>query len=84
MIENFFKDYIKDNNIIKINVKVNKDNTKITDFDKENNLFILNIKSIPEKGKANLEIIKYFKKQFNLNIKIISGLTSRKKILKII
>lgn len=44
------------------------------------------LKNPPEKGLANLELIKFFSKSLSLsqkNIEIISGLTSRNKRLKI-
>lgn len=50
----------------------------------ENGLVKINLKAPPEKGKANQELIKFFKKEFNLNVRIKSGQTSREKILEII
>ena len=75
--------YIKDNKL-KIVVKTNSPKTEITGFDKQRSAVKLNIHALPEKGKANLEIKKFFKKQFKLNIEIISGFKSKEKVLKII
>lgn len=72
---------------MKIHIKVKFENRKekIEKIDNEN--YIVFVKSEPEKGKANKEIIKnlvkYFKKDIS-DIKIISGLKSRKKIIEII
>lgn len=47
----------------------------------------LNIKSPPEKGKANTEIIKLLAKHYNIDsekIKILSGKTSKLKKIKIL
>jgi len=44
----------------------------------------LYLKSAPEKGKANTELIKYFKKEFKISVRIKSGETSREKILEIL
>lgn len=41
------------------------------------------IKAIPQKGKANQEIIKEFSKLTNCNVEIVSGQKSRHKILKV-
>ena len=44
------------------------------------------LKSTPEKGKANLELIKFLAKELSItknDISIISGATTRKKKLKI-
>lgn len=43
----------------------------------------IHLKATPEKNKANLELIKFFKKRFNLRVEIISGLKARKKVLRI-
>ena len=46
----------------------------------------LRVKAIPEKGKANKEIINFFAKSLDIsknNIEIISGLTDELKIIKI-
>jgi hypothetical protein len=44
------------------------------------------LKSQPEDGKANAELIKFLSKQLKINqqdIQILKGLTSRKKLLKL-
>ena len=43
----------------------------------------LYLKAAPEKNKANLELIKFFKKKYELSVRIKSGETSREKILEI-
>lgn len=46
----------------------------------------IRIKAAPEKGKANLELIKFLSKQLNVpkqNIIIISGKTDQLKLIKI-
>jgi uncharacterized protein (TIGR00251 family) len=52
----------------------------------ENN-FLVSVKAIPEKGKANEAVInllaQYFKISKN-NIKIISGLSSKNKIIEVL
>ena len=50
----------------------------------ENNVLKIAIAAPPKKNKANQELIKFFKKQFKLNIRIKSGTTSREKTLEII
>lgn len=44
----------------------------------------LYLKSAPEKNKANLELIKFFKKEFKVSVRIKSGETSREKVLEIV
>ncbi len=65
-------------------VKTNMPRTEVIEFDKERNAYRMNVHARPEAGKANVEIMKYFKKEYKLNIEIISGFTSREKLVKII
>ena len=72
---------------MKIFVKV-KPRTKNESLIKINeNNFLVSVKAIPEKGKANEAVInllaQYFKISKN-NIKIISGLSSKNKIIEIV
>ena len=65
-----------------VEVEFHKDFVKVND-DK----IIVGLSSKPEKGKANLELIKKLAKHFNISssqVKIISGLKSRRKIVEII
>lgn len=52
----------------------------------QENLLKCYLKSAPEGGKANIELIKYLSKQLNItrnSITIISGATSRKKRINV-
>ena len=80
--EDFFKDYMKENKSFYLVVKTNKNISEIVDF--KDGIFYLNIKEKPIEGKANLEIIKFFKRQFNCKIDIVSGKSSKKKLIKIL
>jgi uncharacterized protein (TIGR00251 family) len=47
----------------------------------------ISLKALPQRGKANAELIKKLSKHFNVDrrrIKIVSGLTSRKKIVDVL
>lgn len=50
----------------------------------ENNQLKLYLKVAPEKNKANLGLIKFFQKEFHLQVEIKSGLKSRNKLVKIL
>ena len=71
------------NNRLKIIVNPNSPKNEIKTFDKEKQSLRVNIKAPPEKGKANKEIIKFFKKLLKKEVKIISGLKNKTKILRI-
>lgn len=69
---------------IKIIVKTKANNNKIIGYDKEKKAYLVHVKTLPENNKANLEIIKLFHKKTKKQIRIISGLKSKEKILEII
>ena len=66
----------------KVEVVFHKDFVKVSE-----NKIIVGISSKPEKGKANLELIKKLGRHFNVSsskVRIISGLRSRRKIVEIV
>lgn len=65
-----------------MHIKV-KTNAKKSEIIEDNGFYRVNVKSPPENNKANLEIIKLFSKKFNKKVKIIKGLKSKEKILKL-
>lgn len=66
---------------IKIRVKVNKPETKIVG--NENGVYLMDVCAKPQNNKANLEIVKYFKKLTGKNVKI-KGMRSKVKIIELI
>jgi uncharacterized protein (TIGR00251 family) len=69
------------NNFLKLKVIPNSSKTELIE---ENNLLKLYLKAVPDKNKANLELIKFFKKNYNLKVEIKSGMKSREKVLRIV
>ncbi len=64
-----------------ISVKVKPNSSKLEFLEKEK---IVYLKSAPEKGKANQELIKLLKKHFKASkVRVIKGGTSRNKIVEI-
>ncbi len=49
----------------------------------EQGVFRIQLKARPEKGEANLELVKFLSKLVKKKVKIVSGLTSRTKIVRI-
>ena len=66
----------------KIIVKANSKKNKILGFDEEKQAYRIEIKAPAEKGKANLEIIKFLSRELGFKVRIMSGLTSREKIIQ--
>lgn len=75
-------DFLKGKNKIKIIAKPNSPKTEIISYDQEKDVLRLNVKAPAEENKANIEIIRFFKKLLKKNIRIISGLRSKEKIIK--
>lgn len=71
-------------NMIRIIVKPNKPKNEITGYDDDKDVYTVNIKEKAEKGKANKEVIKFISKLLKKKVKIISGLKSREKLLKVL
>ena len=71
--------YLK-HNIFTLRVIPHASHTRLIE---ENNRLKLYLTAVPEDSKANLQLIKFFKKEFKLNVKIISGLKSRIKVIEI-
>ena len=62
---------------------ITKPNSKKTEIVSDNDgILIITIKSPPEKGKANQELVKFLSKHFKRKVEIISGFKSKRKILK--
>ncbi len=70
------------NNKLKIIVKANSSKNEIKEFDVNRKALRVNIKAKAEHGKANIEIIKFFKK-LGYNVGIVKGLKNKEKILRI-
>ena len=67
----------------KIIVKPNSSKNEIVSYDKDKKAYRVNIKAKPEDNKANVEVVKFFSKLFKKRARIVRGLKSKEKILKI-
>ena len=68
--------------IINIKVRPNSDEQSVEKLNEAN--YIVKLKSKPEKGKANKELINLLRKHFKKQVRIVKGLTSKNKIVEII
>lgn len=71
------------NNSIKINVKTNTKKTVITKLDSDTNTLHVDVCQKPENNKANIEIEKFLSKLTNKTAKIVRGLKSKHKLVKL-
>ena len=70
---------------MKITVQI-KPNSKNSKVEEKNGLYVVRVKASPIENKANLELISVlseYLKTSKQNVKIISGLTSKKKTISI-
>jgi len=68
--------------VISLQVKPNSKKSEIL-FDEEKKSYVFFVKSPAEDGKANEEVLKLIRKEFKKSGKLISGATSRKKLIKL-
>jgi len=66
---------------MEIKVNPGKRETKI--ISEKNGIILVDVKGKAENNEANKEIIKFFSKIYGKNVKIVKGLKSRRKIIKI-
>ena len=74
---------INNTGFIKVIVKPNSKKNQLVGYIDSKKAFKLEIKQPAEDNKANLEIIKFFKKKYSLNIVILKGLKNKEKTLAI-
>ncbi len=83
------KERLKNKNYLRIKVIPNSSNNEIKEImidDSGEETIKIKIKAAPEKGKANIELIKFLSKELDIKkptISIISGKTDRIKLIKI-
>ncbi len=73
----------RDGVLLDIDVSTKSDNFKIAGYNKWRKSFEIKIKAIPQKGKANKEIVNQFSKLTNRRVEISSGHKSHRKTLMI-
>lgn len=62
--------------IVKANAKENK-------IEKEGEIYKVSLKAKAKENEANFALIKLFKKELGLRVKIVSGLKSKRKLLEL-
>lgn len=74
---------IKDGVLLDIEVSTKSDKFTISGYNEWRKAIQIRIKAVPQKGKANKEIISEFSKLTGKEVEISSGLKSHHKVLKI-
>ena len=73
-------EYVVDNRLC-ILVKANAVKTEIIGYDETRAALKVSVRAPAEDNKANIEIIKFFSKLTGKDVRIVSGKTSKKKVL---
>jgi len=71
-------------NSFRIIVKPNMPENELKGFDKEREAYKVDIKAKAENNKANIEVIRFFSKLLKRKVRIVSGFSSREKLLRLI
>ena len=75
----FFRD-----GTLKVIVKPSSSKTEIIGWDNNRNCLKLSVAAAPNKGKANVELIKFLHRKLGKKVRIVGGARSREKIVKIV
>jgi len=71
-----------ENKRLTIIVRPNSQKNRIARYDIERDALRVDIKARPKDNKANIEVIKFFSRLTKKKVKIVSGATSKKKVLE--
>ena len=74
---------VKEGIVVDIEVSPRSSHFSIRSYNQWRNRIEIQIRSVPEKGKANQEIIQEFSRLTNKEVEIVSGHKSRKKTIKV-
>jgi uncharacterized protein len=67
----------------KIIVKPSMPKTEIKEWDEERGALRVNVHGKAEENKANIEIVKFFTRQTKKKARIVSGRTSKEKLIRL-
>lgn len=73
---------IKNKAAIRVIAKTNSKKTKIISYDAVRQAYIIDVVAPPQDGRANKELTKYLSRITGREAKIISGATSKKKLIR--
>ncbi|MCF7872356.1 DUF167 domain-containing protein [Candidatus Woesearchaeota archaeon] len=75
---------IRTKSSIMLIVRTNSNKTQINSFDTARQAYVLDVAAPPQDNKANIEIVKFFKRELGKDIRILSGATAKKKLIRLI
>lgn len=69
------------NRILKVVVKPNSPKTEVVGWDENKKMLRIAVAAVPDKNKANTELLKFLRKETGKKCEIIKGLKSREKVV---
>jgi hypothetical protein len=75
------KQYIK-NGILSVTAKPNASRTEVIGWDESKKSLRIAIAAVPDKDKANTELLKFLKKQTGTKCELMSGARSKEKLVR--
>jgi len=70
--------------LLRVLVKPNAKKNELLLFDKEKLYCEVRIAAVPDKGRANKELIRFLSKELGIRAEIVKGHKSREKLLRIL
>jgi len=68
----------------KVIVKTKSKRSEITEYDKDTNTYKISLKAKPIEGEANKELLRFLRKEFNAQHRIVSGFRSKEKLIEVL
>jgi len=75
------KEFIK-NNMLSVHAKPNASKTEILGWDESKKSLRIAVGAVPDKDRANIELLKFLKKESGMKCELVSGAKSRDKIVR--
>lgn len=75
--------YVK-NKTLHVHVKPNAPKTQVIGLDENKNIVKIAVAAVPDKDKANRELVKFISRSLGKKVEIISGKRSREKMMRIV
>ncbi|MFH1064843.1 MAG: DUF167 domain-containing protein [Candidatus Woesearchaeota archaeon] len=70
------------NNILKVVVKPNAPKTEVIGWDENKQMLRIAVAAVPDKDKANTELLKFLKRQTGKRCELKAGARSREKVIQ--
>lgn len=67
---------------VRVIVKPSSKSNEILGFDHESEAYKISVRAVPDKGKANKELVKFVAKIVKKRVEIASGFTAKMKVLR--